>query len=270
MISFGVVNCTFRLAPIYILFIHSTIINIDIRVCGDPSDRSIIPRTSTPPCHYLIKAQLSSIKKNSTISTSLHVHALPSISIHARKSAWRESALANVQTHASSVPPYVPICLSRYPFLLHLNFIPLWKILFLYYNYSSQLKRNPCNDLSNIYQLHSSLPNVAFHALRAHRYEPPEPGYRVPVTRSSAETITRLPPTLSQSTRAIVEPHFTRGTATDVSTSNKTPRLASCRAHRNAIKITPCHPRVTHANRQSAIVNHRAIFNAIIKKYIYI
>lgn len=41
------------------------------------------------------------------------------------------------------------------------------KNIFLYYNYSSQLKWslwNPCNDLSNIYRLRSSLPNVAFHA----------------------------------------------------------------------------------------------------------
>lgn len=78
---------------------------------------------------------------------------------------------ANPVLHATPTTTYLSIYLST----LTTDCIPTApakfqtavKNIFLYYNYSSQLKWslwNPCNDLSNIYRLRSSLPNVAFHA----------------------------------------------------------------------------------------------------------
>lgn len=78
---------------------------------------------------------------------------------------------ANPVLHATPTTTYLSIYLSTLttdciPTALA-KFQTAVKNIFLYYNYSSQLKWslwNPCNDLSNIYRLRSSLPNVAFHA----------------------------------------------------------------------------------------------------------
>lgn len=103
------------------------------------------------------------------------MHAAPSSHQSRSTHANRHGEKMLWQTCKPSATPLLRIYLSIYLSTLTTDCIPTApakfqtavKNIFLYYNYSSQLKWslwNPCNDLSNIYRLRSSLPNVAFHA----------------------------------------------------------------------------------------------------------